>query len=78
MPLRPLLDVPDIQARLKSTERALPDIILADAAEPFLLVFVEVVATNGAINASRREALLALARENENRRTACPIPDRLS
>jgi BsuBI/PstI restriction endonuclease len=46
-------------------ERALPDVILADAAEPFLLVFVEVVATDGAINPSRREALLELARETK-------------
>jgi hypothetical protein len=45
-------------------ERALPDIILADVTQPLLLVFVEVVATDGAIVPSRRKALLELAAES--------------
>lgn len=45
-------------------ERALPDIILADVANPLLLIFVEVVATDGPINDSRRQSLLQLASES--------------
>jgi hypothetical protein len=45
-------------------DRALPDLILADTADPFLLLFIEVVATDGAVSASRRDALLSLARES--------------
>jgi BsuBI/PstI restriction endonuclease domain/BsuBI/PstI restriction endonuclease HTH domain len=45
--------------------RNLPDIILVDLGIPegALVVFVEVVATDGAINAPRKAALLAIARE---------------
>ncbi len=46
-------------------QKALPDIILADVGDPLLLVFVEVVATDGAINNSRRRALMELARESK-------------
>lgn len=46
-------------------DRALPDIILADVADPLLLVFVEVVATDGPINESRRQALLQVARDTK-------------
>ena len=46
-------------------ERALPDIILADVADPLLLVFVEVVATDGSINESRRQSLLQVARDSK-------------
>jgi hypothetical protein len=46
-------------------QKALPDIILADVADPLLLVFVEVVATDGSINDSRRRALLELARDSK-------------
>ena len=46
-------------------DRNLPDIILVDLGEStgagFLLVFVEVVATDGPITASRQEALLKVA-----------------
>lgn len=45
-------------------DHALPDLILADTADPFLLIFVEVVATDGAVSGSRRDALLSLARES--------------
>jgi len=48
-----------------SPQKALPDIILADVADPLLLVFVEVVATDGSINDSRRRALMELARESK-------------
>jgi hypothetical protein len=48
-------------------DRNLPDIILVDlgssGSEDFLLVFVEVVATDGPITADRREALLGIATE---------------
>ena len=44
-------------------DRALPDIILADTADPLLLVFVEVVATDGSVNESRRQALLQVAHD---------------
>jgi hypothetical protein len=44
-----------------SVERELPDVILLDADRPPLLVFVEVVATDGAITEGRKKALLALA-----------------
>ncbi|RPI23952.1 MAG: restriction endonuclease [Acidobacteria bacterium] len=45
-------------------DRNLPDIILADLGPTRpLLVFLEVVVTDGAITAARREALLAIARE---------------
>jgi len=45
--------------------RSLPDIILVDLDAPggALLVFVEVVATDGAIDAARKVALLTLTRE---------------
>lgn len=42
---------------------ALPDIILADASDPLLLVFVEVVATDGPVDESRKKALIELAKE---------------
>lgn len=45
-------------------DRVNPDIILVDLApEPFLLVFVEVVATAGAVNEQRRDALRAVVAE---------------
>ena len=45
-------------------DRVNPDVILADlATEPILLVFVEVVATAGAVNKRRRDALRAIAAE---------------
>ena len=45
-------------------DRHLPDLILVDLGPPEpLLVFVEVVATTGAVNEQRRTALLALATE---------------
>lgn len=52
-----------IGLRIRPDEN-LPDIILVDLgpAEP-ILIFVEVVATNGAINEARRAALLRTARE---------------
>jgi hypothetical protein len=44
--------------------RNLPDIILADLGpKGFLLVFVEVVATDGPVSEARREDLMSLARE---------------
>lgn len=42
---------------------ALPDIILADASDPLLLIFVEVVATDGPIDESRKKTLFELAKE---------------
>ncbi|MFB3906614.1 MAG: BsuBI/PstI family type II restriction endonuclease [Acidobacteriota bacterium] len=44
-------------------DRNLPDIILADLGPRPLIVFVEIVVTDGAITAARREALLSIARE---------------
>lgn len=41
--------------------RNLPDIILIDASQNFLIVFVEVVATDGPITSLRRDDLLAIA-----------------
>jgi hypothetical protein len=46
-------------------DRTLPDIILADVSDPMLLIFVEVVASDGPINESRRTALLQVARESK-------------
>lgn len=46
-------------------DRTLPDIILADVADPLLLIFVEVVASDGPINATRRTALLEVARQSK-------------
>lgn len=43
--------------------RNLPDIILVDAGPNFLLVFVEVVATDGPITSSRRNEFLKIASE---------------
>jgi hypothetical protein len=45
-----------------STQKVLPDVLLADlGVEPPLLVFVEVVSTDGAVTQARRDALLRLA-----------------
>jgi hypothetical protein len=50
-----------------TADRNLPDIILADlgsaSSDHFLLVFVEVVATDGPITPARQQALLAIATE---------------
>lgn len=43
-------------------QKNLPDIILVDLGDPTLLVFVEVVATDGPMTEGRREELLALAK----------------
>lgn len=46
------------------TDRVVPDVILADVhPDPLLLVFVEVVATAGAVSELRREALLSIVAE---------------
>jgi hypothetical protein len=44
-------------------ELVLPDIILADASYPLLLIFVEVVATDGPVDESRKNTLIELAKE---------------
>jgi hypothetical protein len=44
-------------------QKTLPDVILADVADPLLIIFVEVVATDGPINESRRRSLLGLVSE---------------
>lgn len=44
-----------------SPDKNLPDLVLVDRGERFLLVFVEIVATDGAITASRRAALQLIA-----------------
>ena len=41
-----------------NAQQLLPDVILADLSEPFLLIFVEIVATDGPITSLRRDALL--------------------
>lgn len=44
-------------------QKNLPDIILVDLGDPTLLVFVEVVATDGSMTEARREELLSLAKQ---------------
>ena len=44
-----------------SPDKNLPDLVLVDRGTRFLLVFVEIVATDGAITASRRAALQLIA-----------------
>jgi hypothetical protein len=46
-------------------DRTLPDIILADIDDPMLLVFIEVVASDGPINENRRKALLEAVKQDD-------------
>lgn len=43
----------------------LPDVILADMKEPIRFLFCEIVATDGPVTESRKQALLAIVKESQ-------------